>query len=56
MRATFIPVILLFCLSSISHAARFDTSFTFSTIETPHARGLSPGGESQVYLTVYVDL
>ena len=36
MRSIFISVILLLCFSSISHAARFDTSFTFSTIETPH--------------------
>lgn len=27
---------LFFCLSSVSHAARLDTSFTFYTIETPH--------------------
>ncbi|MFA7403465.1 MAG: BamA/TamA family outer membrane protein [Pelobacteraceae bacterium] len=36
MRSIFISVILLFCFSSISHAARLDTSFDFSTIETPH--------------------
>ncbi len=36
MRSFFISVILLLCLSSISHAARLDTSFVFSTIETPH--------------------
>ncbi len=29
-------VILLLFLSSVAFAARFDTSFTFSTIETPH--------------------
>jgi Tol biopolymer transport system component len=36
MKSTFFAVILLLCLSSVSHAARLDTSFTFSTIETPH--------------------
>ncbi|MGB9081333.1 MAG: BamA/TamA family outer membrane protein [Desulfuromonadaceae bacterium] len=36
MRTIFISVILLLCLSTISHAARFDTSFAFSTLETPH--------------------
>lgn len=29
-------VILLLCLSSVSHAARLDTSLVFSTIETPN--------------------
>lgn len=36
MKSTFIAVILLLCLSTVSHAARLDTSFTFSTIETPN--------------------
>ena len=36
MKSTVISVILLLCLSSVSHAARLDTSFTFSTIETPN--------------------
>ncbi|HBG07599.1 MAG: peptidase S9 [Geobacteraceae bacterium GWC2_58_44] len=36
MRPIFIAAILLFCLSSLSHAAQFDTSFKFSTIETPN--------------------
>jgi hypothetical protein len=36
MKSVFIFVILLLCLSSVSHAARLDTSFTFSTIETPN--------------------
>ena len=36
MKSIFIAIVLLLCLSSLSHAARFDTSFTFSTLETPH--------------------
>ena len=36
MKSVLISVILLLCLSSVSQAARFDTSFTFSTIETPN--------------------
>jgi Tol biopolymer transport system component len=36
MKSTFIALILLFCLASVSQAARLDTSFTFSTIETPN--------------------
>lgn len=36
MKSTILSVILLFCLSTVSHAARFDTSFAFSTLETPH--------------------
>lgn len=36
MKSTILSVIMLLCLSSVSHAARFDTSFTFSTIETPN--------------------
>ncbi len=36
MKSTFLTITLLLCLSSISDAARLDTSFTFSTIETPH--------------------
>jgi hypothetical protein len=36
MKSLFITIILLLCLSSFSHAARLDTSFVFSTIETPH--------------------
>jgi Tol biopolymer transport system component len=34
MRSTFLAVILLLCLSSVSKAATHDTSFKFSTIET----------------------
>ena len=34
MRSSFIAVILLLFLATVSHAARFDTSFDFSTIET----------------------
>lgn len=36
MKSTILAVILLLCLSSVSDAARRDTSFAFSTIETPH--------------------
>lgn len=36
MKSTFLAAILLLCLSSVSHAARLDTSFSFSTIETPN--------------------
>lgn len=36
MKSTVFAVILLLCLSSVSHAARLDTSFDFSTIETPN--------------------
>ena len=36
MKSTFIAVILLLCLTSVSQAARLDTSFVFSTIETPN--------------------
>jgi Tol biopolymer transport system component len=36
MRSIFIAVAMLFCLVSLSHAARLDTAFKFSTIETPH--------------------
>ena len=36
MKSIFISVILLLCISSVSHAARLDTSFVFSTIETPN--------------------
>lgn len=36
MKSTFISIILLLCLSTFSYAARLDTSFDFSTIETPH--------------------
>ena len=36
MKSSFIAVILLLCLCPVSHAARLDTSFSFSTIETPH--------------------
>lgn len=36
MKSTILTAILLFCFSNVSHAARFDTSFTFSTLETPH--------------------
>ena len=36
MRSFIITVALVFCLSSLSHAARLDTSFDFSTIETSH--------------------
>jgi len=34
MRSSFLAVILLLCLASVSHAARFDTSFDYSTLET----------------------
>ena len=34
MRSSFIAVILLFCLATVSHAAKLDTSFEFSTVET----------------------
>ena len=36
MRSILLAAILFFCLASVSQAARHDTSFTFSTIETPH--------------------
>lgn len=36
MKSILIAITLLLCLSSISYAARLDTSYTFSTIETPH--------------------
>ena len=36
MKSFFFAVILMLCLSSVSHAARLDTSFVFSTIETPN--------------------
>jgi hypothetical protein len=36
MKSITIALVLLFCLSSLTFAARLDTSFTFSTIETPH--------------------
>ncbi len=36
MKSAVISVILLLCLSSAALAARHDTSFTFSTIETPN--------------------
>lgn len=36
MKSIINVVILLLCVASISHAARLDTSFTFSTIETRH--------------------
>ncbi|HEY5513225.1 MAG TPA: hypothetical protein VIK40_06255, partial [Geomonas sp.] len=36
MKSTLFAVILTLCLSSVSHAARLDTSFVFSTIETPN--------------------
>jgi hypothetical protein len=36
MRSVVIAVVLLCCLASVSRAAKLDTSFTFSTIETPH--------------------
>ena len=34
MKSILFAVMLLCCLASVSHAARIDTSFTFSTIET----------------------
>ena len=34
MRSTFFAAVLMLCLASVSHAARLDTSFNFSTIET----------------------
>ena len=36
MKSFFIAVLLMLCLSSVSHAARLDTSLVFSTIETPN--------------------
>lgn len=36
MKSTIISVILLLSFTSVSYAARYDTSFAFSTIETPH--------------------
>ena len=36
MKTTVFCIILLLCLTSLSDAARFDTSFNFSTIETQH--------------------
>ena len=36
MKPIFIAVILVLCLASAAHAARLDTSFVFSSIETPH--------------------
>jgi Tol biopolymer transport system component len=36
MRSTFLAAILFFCLASVSQAAKHDTSFKFSTIETPN--------------------
>lgn len=36
MKTNLLTVILLLCLASVSHAARLDTSFDFSTIETPN--------------------
>ena len=36
MKSKVLAVLLLLCLSSVSHAARLDTSFAFSTIETPN--------------------
>jgi len=34
MKSSFFAVVLLLCLASFSQAAKFDTSFTYSTIET----------------------
>ena len=36
MKPTVFSIVMLLCLSSISEAARFDATFTFSTIETQH--------------------
>jgi dipeptidyl aminopeptidase/acylaminoacyl peptidase len=36
MKSTFIAIIFLLCLTSVSPAAQHDTSLDFSTIETPH--------------------
>ena len=36
MKTAIFFILLLLCLSSVCSAARQDTSFTFSTIETPH--------------------
>ena len=36
MKSIYIAALLLICLCSVSHAARLDTSFDFSTLETPH--------------------
>jgi hypothetical protein len=34
MKSTFLAVIMLLCLATLSHAAKLDTSFTFSSIAT----------------------
>jgi len=36
MKSILLAVILMLCLSSVSHAARLDTSFVFSSTETPN--------------------
>jgi len=36
MKSTLLAVILMLCLTSLSHAAKLDTSFAFSSIETPN--------------------
>ncbi|MBJ6799156.1 BamA/TamA family outer membrane protein [Geomonas propionica] len=36
MRSLCLAVVALLCLVSVSHAAKFDTSFRYSTIETEH--------------------
>ena len=36
MKSLFTALILLLCVASLSQAAKFDTSFTYSTVETEH--------------------
>lgn len=36
MKSTVFTLVMLLCLSTVTHAARLDTSFSFSTIETRH--------------------
>ena len=36
MKSFFLSVLLVLCLCSVANAARHDTSFNFSTLETPH--------------------
>jgi hypothetical protein len=36
MKSILLAVILMLCLASLSHAAKLDTSFAFSSIETPN--------------------
>lgn len=36
MKSLYLAVVLLLCLVSVTHAARIDTSFRYSTVETEH--------------------